>query len=165
MGADARRAGLGVAESGSATTKSAQAMAATGGPVRIARRTTRRVHAAALALRPPTAQQGGHIDTGVRRHRRRTWDPRRLATRGTNRPRMAVRVRHPAGSWRSGGKGEGGCGTASPTGGSPPRSCRPCAAGHRPPAWARGPDALGGGPWSSMCHAPSRLCGGGATGI
>ena len=57
----------------------------------------------------PPSQPWCPSDLFVRRPRRRTWDTRRLATRGNTRPRRDVRVRHPSGSVRSGGKGARVC--------------------------------------------------------
>jgi DDE family transposase len=67
---------------------------------------TRSVKSEALSLTTPKSQQWCHIDTFFRRHRRLKWDTIRLATGGTKRKRMDVRVRHTAGYLRYVGKVE-----------------------------------------------------------
>jgi len=108
-GADARREVLVLAESGYDHTKSEHAMADKGWTCMIALRTTRSVKSEARALSTPTARQWCHVDPFFRRHRRLTWDPMRLAPHGNKRQRMALRVRHTSGSWRSVGKVEWVC--------------------------------------------------------
>ncbi len=106
LGADAPRAVLGLAESGSDNKKSEQAIAANGGHGILALGKPRSVTSAALSLTTPPARPWCPIDTLFRRPRRLTWPPMRLATHGNTRQRMAVRVRHPAGSVRSVGQVE-----------------------------------------------------------
>jgi hypothetical protein len=106
IGAYDRREVLVVAESGYDNKKIEQAIANKGWHCIIALSKTRSVKSEALALSTSTSQQWCHIDTFFRRHRRRKWDTMRLATRGNKRQRMAVRVRHTAGSLRSVGKVE-----------------------------------------------------------
>src|SRR5439155_21963836 len=106
LGASARREVLVLAESGEDDPKRAQASAAPGWHGLLALGTTRRVTAAARPWTTPTSQPWGHLATVCRRHRRRQGHPRRLATPGHTRPRRDVRVRRPAGAWRSVGQVE-----------------------------------------------------------
>jgi hypothetical protein len=104
VGADARREVLGLADRGYDDPQSEPAIAAKGGHCIIALGTTRRVKSAALPWTPPPSRQWCHLDTFVRRHRRRKGHPRRLPTPGNKRQRRALRVRHPAGSLRDVGQ-------------------------------------------------------------
>src|SRR5262245_35048606 len=106
IGAYDRREVLVFADSGYDNKKIEQAIADKGWHFIIALSKTRSVKSDALYLSTPTSQQGCHIDTFFRRHRRLKWDTIRLATRGTKRKRMDFRVRHPAGYLRSVGKVE-----------------------------------------------------------
>jgi hypothetical protein len=101
-----RRAVLVLAARGDDHTKSAPAIAAKGWHCSIALGKTRSGTSAARSLTPSHARQWCHLDTFFRRHRRRTWQPTRLATPGNTRQRMDVRVRPPSGSVRDVGKGE-----------------------------------------------------------
>jgi hypothetical protein len=106
IGAYDRREVLVVADSGYDNTKIGRAIADKGWHFIIALGKTRSVKSAALALRTPTSQQWCHIATFFRRHRRRKWNTIRLATHGTKRKRMDVRVRHTSGYLRYVGKVE-----------------------------------------------------------
>jgi len=109
LGASDRREVLVWADRGDDNNNIAPAMAAKGWHFLIALRKTRRVTSAARSLTTPTAQPWCPIDTVFRRHRRRTWDTLRLATRGNKRKRMDVRVRHTSGDLRYVGKVALGC--------------------------------------------------------
>jgi len=106
LGAYDRREVLVLADSGYDDKKIEKAIAAKGWNFIIALRKTRSVKSQALALRTPTSQQWCHIDTFFRRHRRLKWDTIRLATSGTKRKRMDLRIRHTSGYLRSVGKVE-----------------------------------------------------------
>jgi Transposase DDE domain len=106
LGAYDRREVLGLADSGYDDKKSEKAIAAQGWNFIIALSKTRSVKSQARALRTPKSQQWCHIDTFFRRHRRRKWDTIRLATGGTKRKRMDLRIRHTSGYLRSVGKVE-----------------------------------------------------------
>jgi hypothetical protein len=106
LGADDRREGLVLADSGYDHTKIEKAIAAKGWHCIIALSTTRSVKSAAPSLPTPPSRQWYPIDTVFRRHRRLKWDTMRLATSGNTRKRLEVRVRHPSGSLRSVGKVE-----------------------------------------------------------
>jgi len=106
MGSYDRREVLVLADSGYDDKKIEPAIADKGWDCIIALGTTRSVTSEALSLTPPTSQQWCHIDTFFRRHRRLKWHTLRLATRGTKRKRMDVRVRHTSGSLRYVGKVE-----------------------------------------------------------
>jgi len=106
MGSYDRREVLVLADSGYDDKKIEPAIADKGWDCIIALGTTRSVTSEALSLTTPTSQQWCHIDTFFRRHRRLKWHTLRLATRGTKRKRMDVRVRHTSGSLRYVGKVE-----------------------------------------------------------
>jgi hypothetical protein len=106
LGAYDRREVLVLADSGYDDKKIEKAIAAKGWNFIIALRKTRSVKSQALALHTPTSQQWCHIDTFFRHHRRLKWDTIRLATSGTKRKRMDLRIRHTAGYLRSVGKVE-----------------------------------------------------------
>jgi Transposase DDE domain len=109
IGAYERREVRVVADSGYDNKKIEQAIADKGWHCIIALSKTRSVTSAALALTTPHSQQGCHIDTFFRRHRRLKWDTIRLTTRGNKRKRMDGRVRHTAGYLRYVGKVEVVC--------------------------------------------------------
>ena len=106
LGAYDRREVLVVAESGYDNKKIEQAIADNGWHCIIALSKTRSVTSDALYLSTPPSRQWCHIDMFFRRHRRLTWDTMRLATSGTKRKRMDLRVRHTSGYLRSVGKVE-----------------------------------------------------------
>ena len=106
IGAYDRREVLVLADSGYDNKKIEKAIADNGWNFIIALGKTRSVKSDALALTTLTSQQWCHIDTFFRRHRRLKWNTIRLATHGSTRKRMDVRVRHPSGSLRYVGKGE-----------------------------------------------------------
>jgi len=101
-----RREVLVLADSGYDNKKIEQAIADQGWHFIIALSKTRSVKSDALYLSTPTSRQWCHIDTFFRRHRRLKWDTMRLATSGTKRKRMDVRVRHTSGYLRYVGKVE-----------------------------------------------------------
>ena len=101
-----RREVLVLADSGYDDKKIEKAIADKGWHFIIALSKTRSVKSEALALSTPTSRQWCHIDTFFRRHRRLKWDTIRLATSGTKRTRMDLRILHTAGSLRSVGKVE-----------------------------------------------------------
>src|SRR5262249_51472168 len=106
IGAYDRREGLGGADSGYDNKKIERAIADKGWHFIIALGKTRSVKSAALALSTPTSQQWWHIDTFFRPPPRLKWNTIRLATHGTKRKRMDVRVRHTSGYLRYVGKVE-----------------------------------------------------------
>ena len=106
IGAYDRREVLVLADSGYDNKKIEQAIADKGWHFIIALSKTRSVKSDALYLSTPTSQQWCHIDTFFRRHRRLKWNTIRLATHGTKRKRMDVRVRHTSGYLRYVGKVE-----------------------------------------------------------
>jgi DDE family transposase len=106
LGADDRREVRVLTASGYDEKKIETAIVAKGWTCISAFRKTRRVKAQARALRTPTSQQWCPLDTFCRRHRRLKWNTMRLATRGTTRTRMDLRLRHPSGSLRSVGQVE-----------------------------------------------------------